>query len=115
MYTGDHQRGVQEAKQRGANRCEAAGHQVAHREGHAVADHAAKRTDKRMCQEDGQNQRADRNDHQIKIIRYDALQACLNKAQHQPRQQGRDNLRLIAHFGDGEQTEVPHFRHLLTK
>ena len=115
VHAGDHQRGVQEAKQRGANRGEAAGHQVTHREGHAVANHAAKRTDKGMRQEDRQNQRAHRHHHQIKVIRHDAFQSGFNKAQRQARQQGRNDLRLIAHFGDAKQAEVPHLWHLLTK
>ncbi len=115
VYAGDHQRGVQEAEQRGTNRREAAGHQVTDGKGHTVADHAAKRTDKGVRQEHRQDQRADRHHHQIEVIWHDAFQARLNKAQRQPRQQCRDNLRLIAHFGDGEQAKVPHFRHLLTK
>lgn len=115
VHAGDHQRGVQEAKQHGTNRREAAGHQVTYREGNAVANHAAKRTDKRMGEEDGQNKGADRHYHQIEVIRYDAFQARFNKAQRQTGQQGWDHLRLIAHFRDGEQTEVPHLRYLLTK
>ena len=115
VHAGDHQRSVQEAEQCGANRCEAAGHQVTDREGHAVANHAAKRTDKGMRQEHRQDQRADRDHHQIEIVRHDALQTRLNKAQRQTRQQCRDNLRLVAHFGDGKQAEVPHLWRLLTK
>ena len=115
VHAGDHQRGVQEAEQCGANRCEAAGHQVTDREGHAVANHAAKRTDKGMRQEDRQNQRAHRHHHQIKVIRHDALQSGFDKAQRQARQQGRNDLRLVAHFGDGKQAEVPHLWRLLTK
>ncbi|MNZ72432.1 hypothetical protein D3C78_908110 [compost metagenome] len=56
MDAGYHQRGIQEAKQRRTNRRKAAGHQVTHREGHAVANHAAKRTDKRVGEEYRQNQ-----------------------------------------------------------
>ncbi len=115
VHAGDHQRSVEEAKQRGTDWREAAGHQVTDREGHAVANHAAKRTDKGVRQEHRQDQRADRDHHQIQVIRHDALQARLNKAQRQTRQQCRDYLRLIAHFGDGKQAEVPHLWRLLTK
>lgn len=50
VHAGDHQRSVEEAKQRGTDWREAAGHQVTDREGHAVANHAAKRTDKGVRQ-----------------------------------------------------------------
>ncbi|MNL46543.1 hypothetical protein D3C87_1692660 [compost metagenome] len=115
MHAGNHQRRIEEAKQRGANRSEAAGHQVTDREGHAVANHAAKRADKGVGEEHSQNQRTDRNHHQIEVIRHNAFQARLNKAQRQTGQQGGDNLRLITHFSDSKQAEVPHFRHLLPK
>ncbi|MDU1123638.1 MAG: hypothetical protein E7A10_08115 [Dermabacter sp.] len=36
-------------------------------------------------------------------------------SERQARQQGRNDLRLIAHFGDGKQAKVPNLRHLLTK
>ncbi|MMZ68868.1 hypothetical protein D1872_316140 [compost metagenome] len=56
MHAGNDQRRIQEAKQRRTNWRKAAGHQVTHREGHAVTNHAAKRTDKGVGEEYRQNQ-----------------------------------------------------------
>ena len=88
---------------------------MTHGPGHAVANHAAKRADKGVREEDRQNQRTDRYDHQIEIVRHDAFQPRFDKAERQSRQQGRDNLRLVADFLNREQTKVPDFRHLLAQ
>ena len=115
MHAGDHQRGVQEAEQRRADRGKTTGQQMTDRKRDTIADHAAKRTDKGVRKEYRKDQRAHRDDHQIQIIRHDALHARFNKPERQPGQQRRNNLRLVAHFLNAEQTEVPHLRHLLTE
>ena len=115
MHTGDHQWGVQEAEQGRANRSKTAGQQMADRKRDTVADHAAKRTDKGVRKEYRKDQRTHRDDHQIQVIRHDALHACFNKPERQPGQQCRNDLRLVAYFLNAEQAEVPHFRYLLTE
>ena len=115
MDPGNDQWRVEEAEQRGANRRKATGHQVAHGKGDAVADHAAKRTDKGVSEEHRQNQGADRYHHQIEVVRHDAFQARFDKAERQTRQQRRDDLRLVADLRNRKQAEVPHFRHLLAQ
>ena len=112
MHTGNDQRRIEEAKQRRANGRKAAGHQVAYREGHAIADHAAERANKGMSEEHRQQQGTDRHDHQIEVIRHPFFKARFNEPQRQTGQQGRNNLCLITHFGDAKQPEIPDFRHL---
>ena len=84
MHAGDHQRGVQEAKQRGTDWREAAGHQVTYRKGNAIANHATKRTNQRMGEEHREDQRTDGHHHQIEVIWHDAFKASFNNAQRQP-------------------------------
>ena len=88
---------------------------MTHGPGHAVANHAANRADKGVSEKDRQDQRTDRHDHQIEVVRHDAFQPRFDKAERQPRHQGRDHLRLVADFLNGEQAEVPYFRHLLAQ
>ena len=88
---------------------------MAYREGHAVADQAAERTDNGVREEHREDQRADRDNDQVEVVRHDALEARLDKAERQARQQGRDHLRLVADFGNRKQAEVPHLRHLLAE
>ncbi len=83
VYTGHHQRGVQEAKQCCANRSKAAGHQVTYRKGDAIADHD--QTDQSAHGRGTPRGSANRPaHHQIEVIRYDAFKASFNNAQHSP-------------------------------
>ena len=53
---------------------------MAHREGHAVADQAAERTDNGVREEYREDQLADRHNDQVEVVRHDALEARLDKA-----------------------------------
>ncbi len=113
VNAGDDQGRIEEAKQGSADGGKWTGHGRLGGKADPVTNPAAERADEGVGH-DHRQQQGDKGDYdQVEVGRDDALQVRLDPGEEDPRQQGRNDLGLIAHLLDDEEAKVPHLGGLL--